>query len=75
MTQAFRDLSGVKTIEDDILIWGKNDEEHNFRLKQVLERSRKVGLKLNRQRQNENQDLSSTIHWPHTDSKWIEIRF
>ena len=48
MTQAFDDLSGVKTIADDILIWGRNNAEHNHRLKQMLERSRKVGLKLNR---------------------------
>ena len=47
MTQAFEDLSGVKTIADDILIWGKDEDEHNFRLEQVLKRSRKVGLKLN----------------------------
>ena len=48
MTQAIDDLRGVKTIADDILIWGKNKDEQNFRLEQVLERSRKVGLKLNR---------------------------
>ena len=48
MTQAFEDLNGVKTIADDIPIWRKNKDENNFRLQQVLERSRKVGLKLNR---------------------------
>ena len=40
--------SGVKTIADDILIWGRNKAEHNHRLEQVLERSREVRLKLNR---------------------------
>ena len=48
MTQAFDGLSGVKTIADDILIWGRNKAEHNHRLEQVLERSRKAGRKLNR---------------------------
>ena len=48
MTQDFEDLSGVKTIADDILIWGRNEAEYNHRLEKVLERSRKVGLKLNR---------------------------
>ena len=48
MSQAFEELSGVKTIADDIFIWGKDEDEHNFRLEQVLKRSRKVGLKLNR---------------------------
>ena len=48
MTQAFEDLSGVKTITDDILIWGRNEAEHNHLLEKVLEHSRKVGLKLHR---------------------------
>jgi len=48
MTQAFDALSGVKTIADDIFIWGRNNAKHNHRLEQVLERARKVGLKLNR---------------------------
>ena len=49
MTQTFEDLSGVKTIADDILIWGKDEDEHNFRLEECwIKRSRKVGLKLNR---------------------------
>ena len=38
----------MKTIADDILVWGKSEAEHNHSLEQVLERSRKVGLKLNR---------------------------
>ena len=48
MTQPFEDLSGVKTIADNILVWGRSEAEHNHRLEQVLKRSRKVGLKLNR---------------------------
>ena len=50
MTQAFENLiiSGVKTIAGDIVLWGKNKNEHNFRFEQVLKRSRKVALKLNR---------------------------
>ena len=48
MTQTFEDLKGVKTIADYILVRGQNEIEHNRRLAQVLERSRKVGLKLNR---------------------------
>ena len=48
MTEAFEDLSGVKTIADDILVWGRSEAEHNHRLEQVLKWSRKVGLKLNR---------------------------
>ena len=40
MTQAFEDLTGVKTIADDILIWGKNNEEHNLRLEQVKDQGK-----------------------------------
>ena len=36
MTLAFEDLSSVKTIADDILIWGKDEDEHNFRLEELL---------------------------------------
>ena len=36
MTQAFEDLSGVRTIADDILVWGRSEAEHNHRLEQVL---------------------------------------
>ena len=39
-------MEGVKVIVDD-LIWGKDDEEHDARLKQVLTRAREVNLKFN----------------------------
>ena len=52
MTQAFKDLSGVNTIAYDIPVWGRSEAEHNHRLEQVLEWSRKVGLKLNRSKMN-----------------------
>ena len=48
MTQAFKDLSGVKTIADDILVWGGSEAKQSHCLEQVFERSTKVGLKLNR---------------------------
>ena len=38
----------MKTIADDTLVWGRSAAEHNHGLEQVLERSRKIGLKLNR---------------------------
>lgn len=33
---------------DDIIVWGSTKEEHDSRLKQVLDTTRKVNLKLNR---------------------------
>ena len=32
MTQAFEDLSGVKTFADDILVWGRSEAERNHHL-------------------------------------------
>ena len=46
MCGLFADMEGVKVIVDD-LIWGKDDEEHDARLKQVLTRAREVNLKFN----------------------------
>jgi hypothetical protein len=48
MSQAFEDIDGVEVIVDDILIWRKDEAEHNDRLKQVLERVRQINLKLNK---------------------------
>ena len=45
--QMYDDLEGVRTIHDDILVWGNTVEEHDVRLKRALERSREKGLKLN----------------------------
>ena len=46
MSELFADIEGVKVIADD-LIWGKDDEEHDARLKEVLTRAREVNLKFN----------------------------
>lgn len=43
----FADLEGVDTSMDDILVGGRTKEEHDCRLKQVLEICRANGLKLN----------------------------
>ena len=37
----------MKAIVDDLLIWGKDDDEHDARLKQVLNRAREVNLRFN----------------------------
>ena len=47
MTELFEDIEGVKAIVNDLLIWGKDDVEHDARLKQVLNRAREVNLKFN----------------------------
>lgn len=46
----FGDLEGVEIVVDDILVHGRNMEEHNARLEAVLARARKLNLKLNSQK-------------------------
>ncbi len=50
MTQLFEDIDGCEVIIDDLLIWGRNIEEHDARLRIVLERARKYNVKLNREK-------------------------
>ena len=47
MSELFEDVEGVKTVVDDLLIWGENDDKHDARLKQVLNRACEVNLKFN----------------------------
>ena len=47
MSELFADVEGVKVIVDDLLVRGKDDEEHDARLEQVLRRAREVNLKFN----------------------------
>ena len=47
MSEFFEDVEGVRAIVDDLLIWGKDDDEHDARLKQVLNRAREVNIKFN----------------------------
>lgn len=47
MTQNFGDLEGVEADIDDMLVWGKTEEEHKERLKAVLQRCQDINLTLN----------------------------
>ena len=50
MTDIFSDIKGVEVIVDDILIWARNEEEHNTILRKVLERARQRNLRLNKEK-------------------------
>ncbi|CAF4891520.1 unnamed protein product [Pieris macdunnoughi] len=52
MTNRFSDISGVQIMMDDFLIYGQTKEEHDFRLKQVLDRARELGIKFNKEKSN-----------------------
>ena len=47
VSQIFENLPGSVVLFDDILIFGKNEEEHDEVLNQALERCANAGLKLN----------------------------
>ena len=50
MEEEFGDIEGAEIIVGDLVVWGRNDEERDKRLEQVLERALKSGLKLNRKK-------------------------
>lgn len=47
ISQVFHDCEGVQNISDDIVVHGKDQEEHDRRLEQTLERLRERKLTLN----------------------------
>ena len=47
MTEIFQDIEGCEVIVDDIIIWGEDEDQHDRRLKRVLDRVREKNLKLN----------------------------
>ena len=47
MSQVLEDIDGAEAIVDNILVWGRDIQEHDARLKKVLDRLKEVNLKLN----------------------------
>lgn len=50
MTETLQGLQGVAVYMDDIVVHGKDMEEHDLRLQKVLERVESAGLKLNKEK-------------------------
>ena len=48
MSQMFEDIEGVEVVVDNILVWRENEQRHDARLVQVLERARHRNLTLNK---------------------------
>ena len=50
ISEIFEGLDGVECIVDDILVWGTTQQQHDERLRQVLERARSHKLRLNKEK-------------------------
>lgn len=50
MSHMFQDIDGVEVIVDDLVVWGEDVEQHDERLRQLLDRCRERNLKLNREK-------------------------
>ena len=48
MSELLTDLPGVICYQDDVLVYGKDESEHDQRLRSVLDRFRSSGIKLNK---------------------------
>ena len=48
MSQMVEDIDGSEAIMDDIVVWGKDQAEHDMRLKQVMDKAKACGLKFNK---------------------------
>jgi hypothetical protein len=50
ISEIISDIEGAANNQDDIIVFGKDSEEHDKALKQVLDRVRESGLKLNKKK-------------------------
>lgn len=48
IAQRLEGLEGVVNIVDDILVWGEDEEQHDRRLRALMDRIRSINLKLNK---------------------------
>lgn len=48
LTEGLTGLNGVTVVADDLLIYGTTRQQHDINLRALLERARKIGLKLNK---------------------------
>ena len=65
MNQLFGDIDGCEIIVDDILVWGRDEVEHDERLSKVLERARKSWF-TTKTRKVQDQGIAAQVHRPHS---------
>ena len=64
MTEMFEDIDGVEVVVDDVVIWETTEEEHDTRLKKVLQRAQERNLKLNKDKSQIKK--AHQLHWSRT---------
>ena len=67
MTQSFEEIEGVIVMFDDILVTGKNKEDHDRNLEKVLQRAKEVGVRLNKKKSKF--DVDKVLYIGHIISK------
>ena len=50
ISQLFEHMDGVTTMMDDIIVWASTKQEHDQRLRKVLDKANEVNLKLNKKK-------------------------
>ena len=50
MSEMLEDIEKCEVIVDDLLVWGKNTEDHDHALKEVLKRAAENDLSFNEQK-------------------------
>ena len=48
--QALEGLEGVRCIADDVIVWGRSNEEHDARVSLFLQRCSEIGISLNKEK-------------------------
>lgn len=46
----FKEIEGVEVYIDEIIVWGSSIEEHNMRLKKVLNKAKVSGVRFNKEK-------------------------
>lgn len=50
MRQLLEDLDGTDSFIDDIIVWGRTKQEHDSRLKALLDRAKEINIKFNKEK-------------------------
>ena len=70
MSEILTGLEGVLCLIDDVFVFGKDQQEHDARLKAVLERLRSKGVTLNLDKCEFSTSVKGEVPWSHLGSEW-----